>query len=86
MTKASSRIDRNAKSSTEFIPGGLYEDGTRVVMCILGFNPDIRSLAIRKNGVVLHSNIDDEIGGVVLDIDSGHCAFTDFRGTLVLES
>ena len=86
MTRASSQIERKDKSSTEFISGGLYEDGTRVVMCILGFNPNIHSSAMRKNGVVLHSNIDDEIGAVVLDINSGHCAFTDFRGTLVLES
>ena len=83
MTK--SKIDRKAKRSTEFVCGDLYEDGDRVVMCILGCNSNVPN-RLAKNGVVLHSKISSEIGGVVLDIDSAHCAFTDFRGTLVLES
>jgi hypothetical protein len=85
MARTSSRVEMKANRSTEFVCGELYEDGDRVVMCILGANLNGCSRVI-KNGVVLHSKISSEIGGVILDIDSPQWAFTDFRGTLVLES
>ena len=82
----SSRIDKNVKKNTEFCCGGLYEDQHYVVMCFCVFDQTDRVIAL--NGVILHSklNCDDDIGTIVLDIDSPHRNFTDFRGTLVLES
>lgn len=85
----SSKIDKNVKKNTEFRCGGLYEDQHYVVMCFCVFDQTDRVIA--NNGVILHSKLncvvaDDDIGTIVLDIDSPHRNFTDFRGTLVLES
>ena len=87
----SSKIGKSVKKNTEFRCGGLYEDQHYVVMCFCVFDQTDRVMA--NNGVILHSklsnfsqNCDDDIGTIVLDIDSPHRNFTDFRGTLVLES